>query len=917
MSNASESQNYRELMKNALLGLEKLQSKLNAIEQAKTEPIAVIGMSCRFPGGANTPEQFWQLLSNGVDAIAEVPSDRWDADAYFDPDLSSPDKMNTRWGGFLNDIDMFDSFFFGISSQEAAAIDPQQRLLLEVAWEALEDAGLSIPKLAGSQTGVFVGISSMDYFQIIPGSQPRAGTGVAHTIAANRLSHFFNFQGPSIAIDTACSSSLVAVHQACTSLRSGESNLALAGGVNITLVPETTITVAQAGMMASDGRCKTFDAAADGYVRAEGCGLVLLKRLSDAQKDGDRILALLRGSAVNHNGRSSVLTAPNGTAQQALIRQALTNSGVAPTEISYIEAHGTGTPLGDPIEIQSLKEVLLPERSPEQLCWISSVKTNIGHVEAGAGIAGLMKVILSLQHQQIPPHLHLQQLNPQIDLANTPLKIPTRLEPWLTTQVNQKRLAGVSSFGYGGTNAHVIVEEYPQTNQITQQKDQVDRPLHVLVLSAKNEQALRELASDYEQHPSLQPAELLPHVCFSGNTGRSHFDHRLAIVAESSDFLRQQLADFANGKETPGTLWGKMPSKNPPKPVFLFTGQGSQFIGMARQLYDTQPSFRTTLDSCAEILRPYLDKPLLEVIYPNSGEYSLLEETAYAQPALFALEYSLAQLWRTWGIKPDAVMGHSVGEYVAACIAGVFSLEDGLRLIAERGRLMGSLPPGGKMAAVFAEEDLVREAIAPYHNSVSIAAINGSQQTVISGSEQALQEVLDNLEADFITSRPLTVSHAFHSHFMEPILDEFEQTASQIQFHAPRLPLVSNLTGKIFTSQETPKADYWCRHIRQPVCFYQGMQTLAGAGYELFLEIGPTDTLINMGRRCLPKGVGTWLASLKKDEDDWRSLLSCLQTLYVSRQDVDWSGFDQDYPRRKVPLPTYRFQKKRCWPVTT
>jgi len=649
----------------------------------KLENIAIIGIGCRFPGAEN-PESFWHLLSNGLDAITEVPSDRWDIDTFYDPKPASSGKMNTRWGGFLENVAQFDPSFFGISSREAKRMDPQQRLILEVAWEALENAGIAPKKLAGSQTGVFIGISNYDYSFLLAKDLAHInaydGTGNAFSIAANRLSYMLNLHGPSVAIDTACSSSLVAVHFACQSLQSGESNLCLVGGVNLILSPEPTITFSQASMMAADGRCKTFDAMADGYVRGEGCGMVVLKRLSDALKDEDNILALIRGCAVNQDGLSNGLTAPNSLSQQAVIRQALENSGVAPSQISYVEVHGTGTSLGDPIEVRSLKAVLMKDRKSDKSCWLGSLKTNIGHLEAAAGIASLIKVVLSLQHRKIPPHLHLKQLNPYISLEDTTFSIPTEGQPWSSSST---RLAGISSFGFGGTNCHMILEEAPVQMPGTSDKQ---RPLHLVTISAKSEKALRELAKKYADFLEAYPETFLADICFTANTGRSHFDQRLAVMAESAVQLRQQLGAFATGGETSGLISGRVTSRKPQKIAFLFTGQGSQYVNMGRQLYETEPTFRTCLEHCNELLHPYLQTPLLEVLYPANGTSTLLNETAYTQPALFALEYSLAELWKSWGIEPTVVMGHSVGEYVAACVAGVFSLEDGLKLIAQRAR---------------------------------------------------------------------------------------------------------------------------------------------------------------------------------------------------------------------------------------
>jgi len=886
-------------------------SKLHAGQETEKEAIAIIGLGCRFPGAEDT-EAFWQMLQEGGDAIVEVPSERWDIHTFYDPNPALPGKMNTRWGGFLERVDLFDPHFFGISPREAERMDPQQRLLLEVSWEALENAGQAPDQLAGSHTGVFVGISTSDYsrlqFDAPTHIDAYAATGNAYSIAANRLSYVLDLRGPSLAVDTACSSSLVAVHLACQSLRSGECHMALAGGVNLILSPEVNISLSQARMMAANGRCKTFDADADGYVRGEGCGLVVLKRLSDALRDGDRVLALLRGSAINQDGRSNGLTAPNGLSQQAVIRQALENAGVAPSQLSYVEAHGTGTSLGDPIEVESLKAVLMSGRSPDQPCAIGSVKANIGHLEAAAGIAGLIKVVLSLQHGEIPPQLHLNQLNPYISLAGTSFSIPTSRQSWPASP--QHRFAGVSSFGFGGTNAHVVLEEAPVA---TKAAIDVERPLHLLALSAKSESALQSLVHRYQAFLEVHPAASLTNVCFTANTGRSHFAYRLAIAVASNMQLREQLAAFVTGNQISGLVSGIVQGRNRPKIVFLFTGQGSQYPGMGLKLYETQPTFRQALERCDELLRPYLEQPLLSFLYPAPDAPQLLHETAYTQPALFALEYALAELWRSWGIVPDAVMGHSIGEYVAACVAGVFSLEDGLKLVTERSRLMQSLPQNGEMAAVFANESRVATALAGYESRVAIAAVNGPESIVISGVREAVQAVLEQLKSEGITVQPLKVSHAFHSPLMDPMLDAFEQSAATAQFAAPHIPLISNLTGQILQPGQIPDASYWCRHIREPVQFLQGMHTLADRGYDLFVELGPQPTLLNMGKRCLPKGTGTWLPSLKKDQDDWQLLLNSVGALYVKGVNVDWVGFDRDYARSRIPLPTYPWQRERYW----
>ncbi len=876
------------------------------------EPIAIIGLSCRFPKAPN-PKAFWEMLRNGVDAISEVPPDRWNVDAFYSPDQAVPGKTTSRWGGFLDEVDSFDPHFFGISPREAARMDPQQRLLLEVSWEALENAFVLPRSLAGSRTGVFIGISNFDYSRLQFDDPDRidayAGTGNAHSIAANRISYLFDLRGPSMAVDTACSSSLVAAHLACQSLRNNESDLALAGGVNLILTPELTITFSQARMLAPDGRCKTFDARADGYVRGEGCGVVVLKRLSDAMRDGDNILALMRGSAVNQDGRSNWLTAPNGLAQQAVIREALSNAGVAPHQISYVEAHGTGTPLGDPIEMTALRAVLDGDQPNGQVL-VGSVKTNIGHLESAAGIAGLVKVVLALQNEAIPPHLHLKQINPYLSMDGSRLEIGTYLRPW--KRRDQPRYAGVSSFGFGGTNAHIILSDAPPVVSNTS-SEILERPRHILTLSAKTESALRELARQTNEDLDVQP---LPDFCFSSNTGRSHFEHRLTIQASTIEELKIGLKSVVTDSNAFALAKGLALPGVRPKVAFLFTGQGSQYPGMGRILYDTQPVFHLALDQCALILETILDRPLLEVIYPTdrTGENdSILHQTTYTQPALFAFEYAMAEMWRSWGFEPYAVLGHSVGEYVAACIAGVFSLEDGLRLIAERGRLMGALPQNGTMVAVFADATRVANALNPYQEQVSIAAVNGPDNTVISGEKSAVQAVCDGLAKFGISSKSLSVSHAFHSPLMDPVLDDFETAARRVRFTAPRLALVSNLNGDILEPDRIPAADYWRQHIRSEVKFSEGMQSLAKLGIDAFIEIGPSPVLLGMGRRCLPDSHASWSPSLRPGQDDWQVTLDSLGKLYVQGVDVDWAGFDQGYARHKVSLPNYPFERQRHW----
>ncbi|NEO35908.1 MAG: SDR family NAD(P)-dependent oxidoreductase [Moorea sp. SIOASIH] len=918
MNQVSHQEEQLSSSKQVLLALKEARARLETLERSKSEPIAIIGMGCRFPGGANDPETFWRLLRDGTDAIRPIPCSRWDIDAYYDPNPDTTGKMYIRQAGLLSQVDQFSPQFFGISPREAISLDPQQRLMLEVSWEALERAGQAPNELKDSQTGVFLGIGQNDYaeFQLSSGEieriNPYDGTGNALCFASGRLSYFLGLQGPCLSLDTACSSSLVALHLACQSLRAGECNLALAGGIQLILSPVMTTALCQMKALSPDGRCKTFDAAADGYGRGEGCGVIVLKRLSDAITDGDQILATIRGSAVNHDGPSSGLTVPNKLAQEKLIQQTLEVAKVDPSQVSYVEAHGTGTSLGDPIEVRALAAVFGLGRSSENPLTIGSVKTNIGHLETASGIAGLIKVVLQLQHQEIAPHLHFKQPNPYINWAELPVVVPTQPIQW--SSGSKGRLAGVSSFGMSGTNAHVILEEAPKQFKI---QGINERPCHILTLSAKCSKALQELAQRYQEFLGNNSTDKIGDICFTANTGRKHFNHRLGVVAKSVAELSEKLAGFSDSQEVAGVYLRQLPTTTTqPKIAFLFTGQGSQIVNMGRQLYEQESVFRKTLEQCDRILRAYQQKPLLSVLYPEPGETSPIDETAYTQPGLFAIEYALFQLWKSWGIEPDVVMGHSVGEYVAACVAGVFSLEDGLKLIAHRGRLMQQLPSLGEMVAVMASKEKVNQLIAPYTEQVAIAAINGPENIVISGAAEAIKTLTDSLVAQGIKTKQLQVSHAFHSPLMEPMLAEFEAVASQITYNQPRIPLISNVTGAR-ASESIATGSYWVNHVRQPVAFAQSMETLHQLGYDVFLEIGSKPILLGMATQCLPEGVGVWLPSLRPGQEDWQQMLQSLAQLYVRGVKVDWLGFDNYYSRSKVVLPTYPWQRQRYWIETS
>ncbi len=913
-------------LRKAFIALEKAEKKIARLETAHREPIAIIGMACRFPGGANNPEKYWDILKNGVDTITEVPDSRWDGAAYYDPDPAVAGKMYTTKGGFL-DIPVydFDAAFFKIAPKEARSLDPQQRLLLEVSWEALENAGLEVTKLEKSHTGVFVGIAGDDYTNAHRHSgnyeniNAYALTGTMSSTAAGRISYVYGLEGPCVAIDTSCSSALVALHLAAQSLRLRESKLALVGGVNLILTPELHIGFSKLQALSPDGHCKTFDASANGYVRGEGCAVLILKRLSEALNAGDRILAVVKGSATNQDGKSNGLTAPNGLTQQKVIHAALSNARLSPADISYVEAHGTGTPLGDPIEVEAVGKIFTTGHTSDSPLLMGSVKTNIGHTEPVGGLAGLIKVILSLQHEMIPPNLHFNQPNPHINWAELPVKIPTQLTTWARSA--KPRAAGISSFGFSGTNVHVIIAEAPVSPQIT--KLEKDRATHLLTLSVKHESALIELVTRYVDYLSKNETDEIANICYTANVGRCHFEHRLAVFGKSKAEIKQKLSkNLIDNAEDRVYKSQNRDNLNTNKIAFLFTGQGSQYVGMGAQLYETQPTFRKIIDHCDEILRDYLPRSLLEVLYPSRdaerrGRHSqppvgneTLNETAYTQPALFALEYALAQLWQSWGIEPTVVMGHSVGEYVAACIAGVFSLEEGLKLIAERARLMQSLPQNGAMISVMANETQVKATIQSYANTVSVAALNGPDSMVLSGNSEAIQAIAAILQSQGIKTKKLQVSHAFHSPLMEPMLAKFAKVTRQITYNAPQIDILSNLTGELATD-EIKSSEYWCRHVRQTVKFATSMETLYQRGYTVFLEMGPAPVLLGMGRQCLPDAIGgLWLPSLRPGHEDWQQLLRSLSELYVQGIHIDWSHFDRDYLRHRVELPSYPFQQE-------
>jgi len=898
--------------------IKRLEEQLEQAQSRAHEPIAIVGIGCRFPGGADTPEKLWSLLEQGHDAVTEVPKERWDLEEIYDPDPDAPGKAYTRCGGFLDQVDSFDAAFFGITPREAANLDPQQRLLLEVSWEALENAGIAPSSVSGTQTGVFVGITTHDYAIMAAASHAHltadaySASGSSHSIAAGRLSYFLGLHGPSFAVDTACSASIVAIHSAIKALRSGEADLALAGGVTLTLSEFGAILTSRARMMSFVGRCQTFDADADGYVRGEGCAMIALKRKSDALRDGDRVLAYIRGSALNQDGRSTGMTAPNGQAQTKVLRAALRDSGLSPDDISYVEAHGTGTALGDPIEIKALGEVF-GQRPVTAPLHVASIKTNIGHTEGAAGVAGIIKTVLALQHKKIPAHLHFKTPNPLIPWENLPIVIPRQTMEWPGPK-DVPRRAGVSSFGFSGTNGHLILEEALETPPTTPTSASTG-PVMVAV-SARNEAALTDTATNLAEHLRKNPQITINDAAAELAFGRSHLTTRMAFVAADRDDALEKLDTFSAGRRPHKAAFGSVPGGEPPEVAFLFTGQGAQFSGMGRQLYESEPVFRAALERCSALLADKLEKPLLSVMFGTDSEIDpdLLNDTAYSQPALFSLEWALAELWRSWGIVPAAAVGHSVGEYTAACVAGVFSLEDGLALIAERGRLMSSLPGGGGMAAVFAPEAELRDILAGHEQHCSIAAVNGPNNTVISGRLDVLDRIMSDLERREISAQKLVVSHAFHSPLMDPILDQLEHAASKIRFGEPQISLISNVTGEI-ANGTTFSAEYWRRHAREAVRFGDAISMLHQDRFADMVELGPSATLTGLAMQCPDADKANWFASLRKGSDDRTQMLETAANLYARGQNLNWSGLfpDLSRPNDRSALPTYPFQRVRYW----
>jgi thioester reductase-like protein len=883
------------------------------------EPIAIIGIGCRLPGGSNSAASYWKMMLDGVDAVKEITQDRWDHRAYYDPEQGKPGKTYSKWAGMVEGIDQFDPAFFGITDREACHMDPQQRMLLEVSWQALEDAGQQLDLASGDETGVFVGISISDYASLQTSDAGRgtvdaySATGGSLSIAANRISYVLNLQGPSVAVDTACSSSLVAVHLACRALWNKECRRAIAAGVNCLISPHLFIAFSSMGMLAADGRCKAFDASANGFVRGEGAGAVCLKPLSAALQDGDQIYAVIRSTAVNQDGRTAGMTVPSRSSQQALVTEACRLAGISPHDIQYVEAHGTGTAVGDPIETGALGTALGTGRQPGEECLIGSVKTNIGHLESGAGIAGLIKVALCLKHGVVPPNLHFKTPNPAIDFTGMCLKVPTVATP-LKRDAAHRLLACINSFGFGGTNAHAVLEAAPQptaTAALPVSAKDSETDLLLPLSSRGGDSALEAEARAFVSYLENSDASIpLNDICAAAARRRTHWDQRLAIVGRSRADLCKSLTAFLNGEAAPGLSNGQ-PVKNA-RLVFVFSGQGPQWWAMGRELLATEPVFRQTIQNCHDAMLKLGGWSLLDELQRDEAS-SRMNETEFAQPAIFAIQIALAALWQSWGLRPQAVVGHSVGEVAAAYVAGVLDLPAAIRVIYHRGRCMEHAPERGKMIAAALTKEEAEARIAKYQGRVSLAAVNGPKMVSIAGDADAVEEIFRELEQLQMFVRQVPVNYAFHSAHMDPVQAELAVSLQGLQPQAAQLPLYSTVTGQ-HAEGEIFHADYWWQNVRQTVLFAPAIEALIAAGYTHFLEISPHPVLSNSMTECLAKAQasGLVLPSLRRHQPERATLLGSLGALHVHGHAISWQSL---YPHLSaaVRLPPHSWQHARYW----
>ncbi|MBD2309011.1 acyltransferase domain-containing protein [Chroococcidiopsis sp. FACHB-1243] len=889
------------------------------------DEIAIIGMAGRFPGAPNI-DLFWHNLQNGVESISDFTDEEL-ISAGVDPAVLS-DRSYIKAGGVLEDIELFDAAFFGFTPKEAEITDPQHRLFVECVWEALENASYNSETYA-DRIGLFAGATLSSYLlnnlfsnfyphfnslKPVEAFQIFVGNDKDHL--PTQISYKLNLKGPSVNVQTACSTSLVAVHFACQSLLNGESDIALAGGVSITLPQKTGYYYEKGGILSVDGHCRAFDANASGTIFGNGLGVVVLKRLEDALSDRDYIHAVIKGSAINNDGSLKVgYTAPSVDGQTAVILEALALANVEPETISYIETHGTGTALGDPIEIAALTQAFRCTTDKKGFCAIASAKTNVGHLNSAAGVAGLIKTVQALKHQKIPPSLHFKSPNPEIDFANSPFYVNTTLSEWQTN--GTPRRAGVSSFGIGGTNAHVILEEAPLEIQnskfkIQNSEDVIERPLHLLCLSAKSEKALEQVTANLIGHLKQHPELNLADVAYTLSVGRRAFNYRRTLVCHDVDDALKALLTL--NPQRVFTYYQK-PSNRPV--VFMFSGQGAQYVNMARELYEVESIFQEQVDICADILKPHLGLDIRQIIYPSEQQTEIasvqLQQTAIAQPALFVIEYAIAQLWMAWGVRPNAAIGHSIGEYVAATLAGVFSLEDALALVAARGEMMQQMPSGSMLAVPLSEND-----VQPFlGKELSLAAINSPSMSVVSGKTESVEALQNYLASKGVDCRFLHTSHAFHSQMMEPVLEPFALAVKKVSLNPPQIPFISNVTGTWIKDDEATNPSYWSQHLRSCVRFSTGLSELLKQPENIFLEVGSGRTLSTLTRQHLARDakqlVLTSLRHPKEKQSDVTFLLNTLSQLWLAGTEIDWSEFYSHEQPYRVPLPTYPFERQRYW----
>lgn len=866
------------------------------------EPVAIIGVGLRFPGGSESLKEFDEFLRTGQSGIGPIPEDRWDVEAFRAKGADDRGKITTSGGGFLDRLDLFDAPFFNISPKEAPYIDPQQRMVLETAWHALEHAGVDAAPLRRGNGGVYIGATSFDYALALDGMSyadldGHLASGITMFPMSGRLSYFLGWRGPSVNVDTACSSSLSALHMAVQGLRLGECDIALCGGVNALHHPRIMVMFSHGQMLAADGRCKTFDESADGYSRAEGCGMVVLKRLSDAERDGDEVLALITGTAIGQDGDSAGLTVPHGPAQESVFRSALSAAGLAPADIQYVEAHGTGTPLGDPIELGAISGVFAESHSKENPLLVGSVKTNLGHMEPASGIVGVIKTVAQLQSGTVYPHLNVTTPSKRIPWDVYPVRVPLACTPW----PGQTRRALVNSFGFAGTIAAAVVQEAPARPA---EETRASRTPAVFTLSAKNAPGLRRQAENYLRYLDETPELDVGALCHAAAVRRSHLPHRVGgLVTDRADLVKLLQSAAADRGSRPAPVR---------KVAFMFTGQGSQYPGMGDALYERFPVFRERVDECDRLFAEHLGLSIRDLMFGRAGEPARLDQTGYTQPALFTLEYSLARMWMAWGVRPNVLIGHSIGEVTAAAVTGLLDLADAVALVAVRSRLMQSVRTAGGMAALDAPVEEVTALLAGYPG-LAVAAVNSPAQTVVSGAEAALTGLIADAAARGLRAERLTVSHAFHSPLMAEVFDEFREALAGMTFRPPAIPLISNVTGTLARYSDMGNPDYWVRHIGEPVLFLDGLRAVEQRGRHAFVEIGPSTALTATAKRSLAADDHRWIASLRRRDPGAENTLRGLADLYAAGLPIDWTAVHDGQRPPHVTLPAYAFERKRYW----